>query len=160
MKLNALLRFTPITASHCCSVMRSIRPSLVIPALFTRMSTDPKSSFTCLTTSSLCAKSAALLAYPLALTPRAAISASVALPFSSITKSVNAMFAPSCANFNAMALPMPRAAPVTRAVLPVNNPIFILFMLEKYFDFVRQRYKLTLTWQNNVCACCPIAVWA
>jgi len=27
-------------------------------------------------------------------------------------------------------LPMPRAAPVTRAVLPVNNPILILFMLE------------------------------
>jgi hypothetical protein len=33
------------------------------------------------------------------------------------------MFAPSEANFKAIALPMPRAAPVTMAVLPVNNPI-------------------------------------
>ena len=38
------------------------------------------------------------------------------LAFSSITKSVKAMFAPSAANFNAMALPIPRAAPVTIAV--------------------------------------------
>ena len=43
MKLNADLRFTVSTASHCASDMRIIRPSLVMPALFTRMSMRPKS---------------------------------------------------------------------------------------------------------------------
>ena len=64
-----------------------------------------------------------------AFTPLAAISASVALPFSSITRSVNAMLAPSSANLSAMALPMPRAAPVIRAVLPVNNPILLICLI-------------------------------
>ncbi len=43
MKLNADLRLTVSTASHCASDMRIIRPSLVMPALFTRMSMRPKS---------------------------------------------------------------------------------------------------------------------
>ena len=43
MKLNADFRFTLMTISHCCSLMRIIRPSRVIPALFTRMSMRPKS---------------------------------------------------------------------------------------------------------------------
>ena len=43
MKLNADLRLTVSTASHWASDMRIIRPSLVIPALFTRMSIRPKS---------------------------------------------------------------------------------------------------------------------
>ena len=53
IKLKADLRFTPITASHCASVMRIMRPSLVMPALFTRMSIEPKSSCTFFTTSSV-----------------------------------------------------------------------------------------------------------
>ena len=43
MKLNADLRFTVSTASHWASLMRIIRPSLVMPALFTRISMRPKS---------------------------------------------------------------------------------------------------------------------
>ena len=49
------------------------------------------------------------------------------------TRSVNAMFAPSEANFIATAFPMPRAAPVTRAVLPVNNPILFCFIVYDVF---------------------------
>src|SRR3712207_7287301 len=52
MKLKALFKLTAITASHCCSVMRSMSPSLVIPALLTNISIEPNSSFTILTTSS------------------------------------------------------------------------------------------------------------
>jgi 23S rRNA pseudouridine1911/1915/1917 synthase len=40
-----------------------------------------------------------------------------------IVRNEKAILAPSEANFIATALPMPRAAPVIRAVLPVNNPI-------------------------------------
>ena len=64
------------------------------------------------------------------LTPLAAISASVALPFSSMARSVKAMLAPSSANLRAMALPMPRAAPVMSAVFPVNNPILIVYIID------------------------------
>ena len=35
---GADFRLVSITSSHCCSFMRIIRPSLVIPALLTRMS--------------------------------------------------------------------------------------------------------------------------
>ena len=43
-----------------------------------------------------------------------------------MTRSVNAMFAPSSANLRARALPIPRAAPVIMAVFPVKSPIFRL----------------------------------
>ena len=43
MKLKADLRFTVSTASHWASDMRIIRPSFVMPALFTRISMRPKS---------------------------------------------------------------------------------------------------------------------
>ena len=62
MKLKADFRLTAITASHWPSVMRIIRPSLVMPALLTSTSMEPKSSCTFFTTSSVWAKSAALLA--------------------------------------------------------------------------------------------------
>ena len=58
-----------------------------------------------------------------------ALSCVLNIPFSSITKSVKAIFAPSAANFNAIALPIPRAAPVTTATLPSNS-----FILLKFFN--------------------------
>src|SRR5574344_1459608 len=107
-------------------------PSLVIPALLTRTSIEPKSSFILATTASVSAKSAAFPAYALHFTPRASISLRVASRPAAIsslsTRSVNAMLAPSWANFIATALPIPRAAPVMRAVFPVNNPIMCLFV--------------------------------
>ena len=127
MKLNADFKFTLSTASHCASLIRSISPSFVIPALFTSTSIEPKSAWICFTTFSVSSKSAALPAYARQVTPRASISLRVASSPAAIsslsTRSVKAMFAPSLANFIATALPMPRAAPVTRAVFPVNNPI-------------------------------------
>ena len=47
-------------------------------------------------------------------------------------KSVKAISAPSDANFKAMALPMPRAAPVTIATLPYNNFIINNLMVNDY----------------------------
>ena len=59
MKLKADFRLTVSTASHCASLMRIIRPSFVIPALFTRISIRPNSSTIRFTTSCVCSKSAA-----------------------------------------------------------------------------------------------------
>ena len=41
--LNAPLRFTAMTLSKSSSFMNAISPSFVMPALFTRISTEPKS---------------------------------------------------------------------------------------------------------------------
>ena len=55
MKLKADLRFTFRTASHWLSLIRIIKPSFVMPALFTRMSIRPK-SFT-ISATTLCVSS-------------------------------------------------------------------------------------------------------
>ena len=142
MKLNALLRLTAMTASHWASVMRIMSPSFVMPALLTRMSIEPKSLCTSATTSFVWLKSAAFEAYPFTLTPRASISFSVALPFSSITRSVNAMLAPSCAKRSASAFPIPRAAPVMSAVFPSRS--FMYIILNKNSGHDEPTTKLTI----------------
>ena len=43
MKLKADLRLTLMTMSHCCSLIRIMSPSRVIPALLTSMSMRPNS---------------------------------------------------------------------------------------------------------------------
>ena len=42
VRLNTDFRFTASTWSHCCSLMRMSRPSWVMPALLTRISSLPK----------------------------------------------------------------------------------------------------------------------
>ena len=60
MKLKALLRFTAMTASHCASLILRTRPSLVMPALLTRMSMCPNSLRISSTTACVSSKLAAL----------------------------------------------------------------------------------------------------
>jgi hypothetical protein len=67
---------------------------------------------------------AAFEANALAFTPNATSSFSVAFATSSYAKSVKAIEAPSCANRNAIALPIPRAAPVMSATFPAKSFIF------------------------------------
>ena len=128
IKLNADFKFTLITISHWASDIRIIRPSRVIPALFTKMSMRPKSFTISVTTLCVSSKFAAFEAYPFTFTPKAAISASVAFALSSMAKSVNAISAPSFANLIAIALPIPRAAPVITATFPCNN--FISYLIK------------------------------
>src|SRR5574344_22437 len=117
--------------------MRSMSPSLVMPALLTSMSICPNSARILSTVACVSAKSAALEAYARAFTPRASISLTV----SSITlTSVKAMSAPSEANLRAMALPIPLDALVISATLPWRNPI-ILFCVHSCLHFVRSDRK-------------------
>jgi hypothetical protein len=62
-------------------------------------------------------------------TPNALISATVSSATALLLTYVNAIFAPSLANFNAMALPIPRVPPVIRATFPSNNFMLVLFLL-------------------------------
>ena len=127
VKLNTDFRLTLITASHCSSVILINKVSLVIPALFTKISIRPNSFAISSTVAAVWAKSAALEAYILAFTPQASISFSVACAFSSYLKSVKAIFAPCLANARATAFPIPLEAPVISAVFPSNN--FIITVL-------------------------------
>ena len=52
------------------------------------------------------------------------------MALSSTAKSVMAISAPSEAYFNAIALPIPRAAPVTTATFPFNKLINVCFLLD------------------------------
>jgi len=114
---NAPVRLVVITSSQSWRFMRSIRPSLVIPALLTRICTVPNSAMTAfaqaLIDSSLATSSAKALAVP----PAAAISAATAFSFSTF-RAARATVAPALASSRAQARPMPCDAPVTRAILP------------------------------------------
>lgn len=59
--------------------------------------------------------------------PSVSSSFSNARALSSMFRSVNATFAPSCAYFKAIAFPIPRAAPVMTATFPSNSFIFLKF---------------------------------
>ena len=129
IKLKADFMLTSMTVSHCCSLIRITRPSRVIPALLTSTSIRPKSFTISATTACVSAKLAALAAYPFTRWPYAAISAIVPFASSLISRSVNAMSAPSDANCRATALPMPRAAPVISATFPSKRPISSRFLM-------------------------------
>ena len=94
---NVPLRFTSNTKSQSASVIRTSKPSRVIPALFTRMSTLPKSARICRLTLFTCSPSAVLTAYGSALTPSCATSAATFWAFASDNEQT-ATFAPSTAN--------------------------------------------------------------
>mmetsp|Transcript_10362 Transcript_10362/g.27484 ORF Transcript_10362/g.27484 Transcript_10362/m.27484 type:complete len:200 (+) Transcript_10362:379-978(+) len=113
------LRFVSITASHWVSFIRIMRVSCVIPALFTRMSGTPYSSAMVLNTASTSSLLPTLSFMPFPFkspTKRAEIASA---PESEVA--VPTTVAPASANFLAMAAPMPRDAPVTRATLPVKS---------------------------------------
>ncbi|MDT4866163.1 hypothetical protein FQZ97_1010030 [compost metagenome] len=107
--------------SHSSRLCSSIDREMLIPALFTTMSTPPKASeaFT---------KAASALAASVTFR-RVAAAASFPNIFSNssrvVTRRVSSISlritqAPSCANFRAMALPIPPPEPVTRATLPAR----------------------------------------
>src|SRR4051794_7523093 len=112
---NAPLRCTAATESQSSSVILWIRLSRMIPALLTRISSEPSRRTISSTILSTSAATVILALIPIALTPcRAAIRAAVASapsPFRSAT----AIAAPSSASRSAVASPMPRAPPVTSA---------------------------------------------
>src|SRR5262249_6812240 len=90
------------------------------PALLMRILTSPKFFTTSSTIAFTAAKSATSALYALALTPFALISetsASASLPE---LRWLTATFVPSAARLSAISRPTPRAAPVTKAILPFS----------------------------------------
>ena len=127
VRLNTDLRLTVRTLSHWSSVILIRRVSLVMPALFTRMSIFPKSLTISFTTFWESSKSAAFEMYPFTVTLCAFNSWIVFKKASSSAIFVMAIDAPSAANLFAIAFPIPRLAPVIKAVLPSSSLIYYLF---------------------------------
>ena len=120
-----LVRLTSSTDDHSSSDIRMNRLSFVIPALFTRISTDPIASAACLGRAVTAAASDRLQGSTNARDPSAAASAcsgSTRVPD-------KATVAPAPCNTVAIAAPMPPDAPVTSAFFPVRSNICIPFFI-------------------------------
>mmetsp|Transcript_28305 Transcript_28305/g.74900 ORF Transcript_28305/g.74900 Transcript_28305/m.74900 type:complete len:201 (+) Transcript_28305:428-1030(+) len=115
------LRLVSMTSSHWVSFMRIIRVSLVMPALLTRMSTLPYSASMTFSTEAISALSTTSSFMPVPVFLSLKRAAMAAAPESEVAVPIT--MAPAAASFLAMASPMPRDAPVTRATLPVRSKL-------------------------------------
>src|ERR1700674_2659730 len=96
-----------------------------MPALLTRTSTPPKVSTVLCTAISTCSSSVTSTATPIASAPALLSSAAVDLAASRFRSAI-AILAPSRANTSAISLPMPLAAPVTKATLSLRRMAYSL----------------------------------
>ena len=117
VQLKALFRLTLMTASQSSSFMRIIKPSRVIPALFTSTSICPYRSITVSTQSDTDALSATSTCVKEASGPN---SFAVASPASVLTSQI-ATLAPCLAKFSAVTFPIPAAPPVTMTTFFSNR---------------------------------------
>ena len=119
MPLKTPVRFTSMIRAHSSCGYSSIRPKFTMPALLTRTLRLPNAVTASLTAASQSAGCVTSSRTYRTLSPSRAASCR---PSSSRT-SPTTTFAPSSRNRCAMAAPMPRAPPLTRATLPSNRPI-------------------------------------
>src|SRR5688572_28779651 len=111
---NALLRFVLMTVSKSSSSIRRIRPSFVMPALFTSTSSRPCASMMRSSVSESDLETAMSHVATSALPPSALISSTTCWSLSA-ERATATTCSPSFASRLAMAAPMPREAPVTKA---------------------------------------------
>ena len=112
-------RLVDMMSSHSSSFMRSSRLSRVMPALLTRIAMSPHCFCTAATAASTCAASLTFIAKPAPLTFSPAKYAPIACAPASVV-AVPATTAPCLPNSSAIALPIPREAPVTNATCPFS----------------------------------------
>ena len=113
-------RFASITAFQSSSLRRMTTLSRVRPALFTRMSSEPNAPSTSAISCVTAEVSATSQANPRASPPSSAATRSAVL----LSRPVTATRAPHSTREAAIARPIPRVLPVTRATRPVRS-IFI-----------------------------------
>ena len=114
-------RLTLRMASHSASLISRRGVRFRIPALFTRMSRPPRNSSASATRRSTSAREAVEPGTATARRPRASISATAPWASRRLLRYPTATSAPSRASPRAMARPMLREPPVTRARLPARR---------------------------------------
>ena len=124
MVRNVAIRLPSTEACQPSSLISSSGPGIVKlpPALATRMSSGPKAVSIWRRILSISAKRVTSATTCMACPPASAISAWTA-DSAAVSLPLSTTFAPCCANSLAMAAPMPRELPVTRATLSLR--IFI-----------------------------------
>src|SRR5579863_4942592 len=119
-RMNWALRSISMILSQYSSGCSAAGLRRMLPPLLTRISMGGHSRFTSSTNARTAVRSLRSQANPQYLRPQARTSCSMALPAGSSAALVATISAPAWARPAAMALPIPRRAPVTRAVLPVS----------------------------------------
>jgi len=114
------LRLVLITASQSSSFIRISSWSRVIPALLTRMLSWPNSLLMLSISASTALASVTFNSRPV---PPLAPSRSAMADAPDAEVAVPITVAPRFASSSAIAAPMPRLAPVTKAISPLNNPL-------------------------------------
>src|SRR5690606_5594863 len=125
VRLKTESRLVFIMISQSSLLIRSNKPSFVIPALLMRISTLPNSAITSSTSFCAASKSDASLWKPFIFVVELRDFSSSAA-FSTEPAKVNATCAPCFAKLSTIPLPIPREPPVINATFPSNNPIFYL----------------------------------
>jgi len=120
IQLNVPLRLILITSSKSASFIPSTILSLVIPALFTRISILPYVATANFMSASASAKSATFALKATASPPAALISSTRLFARSSEPLKFTTTFAPYPANVFAISRPIPLPAPVTTATLSLS----------------------------------------
>src|SRR5674476_391083 len=132
---NTAFRLVSSTASHSSSFMRKARLSRVMPALFTRICSPPCSLM--IVSIKACAAAASLTFRSLPLQPGKAERVCPILAAPSSVVAVPITLSPRFASASAIAAPMPRDAPVTRATCP-SNTTSLMRSPRKHVFYIRQ----------------------
>ena len=128
------LRLVSSTASHSSSFMRMARLSRVMPALFTRICSPPCSLTMLSISASTPAASLTSRTRPVQLAKADSDCDTLAAPASLVA--VPMTFRPRSARDKAIAAPIPREAPVTKATWPSNLISLMLLRIQnKSLDF-------------------------
>src|SRR5690606_5646142 len=107
------------------SVSSTLQNCGLVAALLTRMSRRPNCSRICAKTLPICSISPIWQAMAVALPPSAVMASATAWQ-PSILRLETITWAPCCASSLAMASPMPRLAPETKAILPSRSNSWVL----------------------------------
>src|SRR5580693_2459741 len=134
---NTPRRLTASTRSHSLTSSSAKAHWLNVPASFTRMSTWPNSARAASTMARTCCSSLTSVRIRSERRPAAAIDESTGAATSAPSRSAMTTSAPSAANAIAISPPIPRAPPVTIAVLPLSFPATLTS--PQLADLVRRR---------------------
>src|SRR5581483_6979418 len=120
-KSHGPLTLTSLTLSKAASAVSTSGPNCgLVAALLTRMSRRPKASIVCATARSMSSARPAWAGAAMAVPPPAVISSTTAWQASGLREQT-ATWPPAWAKARAMARPMPRLPPVTRAARPCRE---------------------------------------
>ena len=118
--INVDFKLASITSINCSLFIRIAKPSLVIPALFTRYASSPSAATILFIADTNASSSLTSKPITSAFPPAASISALTAFASASPERKFTHTFKPKAAKPFAISAPIPLLAPVTNTLFPEN----------------------------------------